>query len=57
MVLKIGMGDSEGSGFFVWFAFVVNSNVANADHLFLFLGCIRKHEEFEEVADNQRKSQ
>lgn len=47
------MGDSE---FFVWFAFVVNRNVTNADHLFLFLGCIWKHKEFEEITDNQWNS-
>lgn len=51
IILKMGMGDSEAWWVSVCFYFV-NSNVANADHLFLFLGYIRKHKDLEEVADN-----
>lgn len=47
----MGIGDSEAWWVSVCFYFV-NSNVANGDHLFLFLGYIRKHKDLEEVADN-----
>lgn len=51
IILKTGTGDSEAWWVLVCFYFV-NRDVANADCHFLFLGCIRKHKDFEEVADN-----